>query len=642
MPMPSEHRVPSRFPDERVAEFFRAVCESLKRRGGSATKSEVLDDVRSSVELTGDELSRNASGNERWQTSLLFNFIAFNKAGFLRRKSGSWQLLDAGRAAMDSLSPIDMLQAARDRYEDWASARTEDEDPGRELPVTGSPLAQPTANRIWLIGTGVNASAWQSFKAKGEAGIDFSQDGRQLGDLSTMSRELVHRRLRELSGDRNPRNDSLACFEFAHSMKAGDVVIARTGVGRVLGIGRITGDYRFSPEDSAYAHARKVEWLDTRERVMPSRIRLPIKTLTEMSDYPDMVDLLLGRRTDAAIACLEAQGHDEESIEAFFRQAPYELPTASIAGAAADRHHDAAPSLDAIRAESFCLDDVIEATMAALRRKGAVVLQGSPGTGKTYVAHRIAHHYAGSLDRVQRVQFHPAYSYEDFVRGYRPSAGGFVAANGPIVALSSEARRSPDKNFVLFIDELNRGNVARIMGETLSLIELDKRHRQHAVKLGLGVDGDHDFWIPSNLAIVATMNTADRSIALVDYALRRRFAFIRLEPAFGRPEFSEWLADRIGPGRDEAGHDRESTRRLVSKIVDSVSAMNGIISAEKSLGPGHAIGHSFFCGFDPARGDGAERWAARVFEEEIRPLLEEYCSEQPSLRQRLIALIPTF
>jgi 5-methylcytosine-specific restriction protein B len=270
------------------------------------------------------------------------------------------------------------------------------------------------------------------------------------------------------------------------------------------------------------------------------------------------------------------------------------------------------------------------------------VLQGSPGTGKTYLAQKLAHHYAGSKERVHRVQFHPAYSYEDFVRGIRPTANGFAVENGPLVRISEEARRAPNDRFVLLIDEINRGNVAKILGEALSLIELDKRDPKHKVKLGLALNGDYDFWIPPNVAVLATMNTADRSIALVDFALRRRFKFISLVPAYDRSAFKDWLFEQFAPGAGESAPASDRSSSIGSTIIDAMNAINALIVSDKSFGKGFAIGHSFFCTYEPRDGFAPERWAKHVFEEEICPLIDEYCVEHPVLRNKLLALVPSF
>ena len=162
------------------------------------------------------------------------------------------------------------------------------------------------------------------------------------------------------------------------------------------------------------------------------------------------------------------------------------------------------------------------------------------------------------------------------------------------------------------------------------------------MQLGLPYGDSHDFWIPENVSIIATMNTADRSIALVDYALRRRFAFIRLNPAYDSVKFSDYLLDQFAPSDGEAAPADDRSRGIVRAIIDSIGAINKIISAEKSFGDGFVIGHSFFCTFDDRDAEAPERWAARVVDHEIRPLIVEYCVEHTSLRKRLLELLPRF
>ena len=163
-----------------------------------------------------------------------------------------------------------------------------------------------------------------------------------------------------------------------------------------------------------------------------------------------------------------------------------------------------------------------------LKEKNQVIFQGPPGTGKTYVAQKLAEHLAGSKDRVALVQFHPSYAYEDFVQGYRPTTlkngqAGFELRNGPLVRIAKRAQDDPDGNYYLIIDEINRGNLAKIFGELYFLLE----YRDQTINLQYS---DKPFSLPKNLYIIGTMNTADRSIALVDLALRRRFYFVEFHP----------------------------------------------------------------------------------------------------------------
>ena len=165
--------------------------------------------------------------------------------------------------------------------------------------------------------------------------------------------------------------------------------------------------------------------------------------------------------------------------------------------------------------------------IARLKRKKALILQGPPGVGKTFVARRLAFAMMGMKDtrRVAMVQFHPSYGYEDFVQGFRPTRTALERRDGVFYQFVRLARNDPDRDWFFIIDEINRGNLAKIFGELLMLIEADKRGPEHAIPLTYSESPDETFYLPANLHFIGTMNTADRSLAMVDYALRRRFAF---------------------------------------------------------------------------------------------------------------------
>ncbi len=251
-----------------------------------------------------------------------------------------------------------------------------------------------------------------------------------------------------------------------------------------------------------------------------------------------------------------------------------------------------------------------------LEAKRNIILEGPPGVGKTFVADKLAFALMESLDpsRVTKVQFHPSYSYEDFVRGFRPTdvAAKFSLADGPFLRACQAAAAQPDLRHVLIIDEINRANTSQVFGELLMLLEADKRDLKPGVTLLYPRSADERFAVPRNLFVIGTMNRADRSLALVDYALRRRFAFIALTPRFGDPVFRSWLRNR---GMDEA---------LVQHVIQRMNALNASIEGDRQLGREFRIGHSFFC----PRGDDFSKltisWFRGVVETEIVPLLEEY------------------
>lgn len=258
---------------------------------------------------------------------------------------------------------------------------------------------------------------------------------------------------------------------------------------------------------------------------------------------------------------------------------------------------------DDFLADVFMDKDSLSDLEALLRRKKNIILQGAPGTGKTFAAKRLAWAAMGLKDssRVQQVQFHQSSSYDDFVYGYRPNEeGGFDIVPGTFVELCDRAAKRPWEDFFLIIDEINRANISKVFGELLMLIEAD--HRGDALMLPVA---GRRFSVPRNVYIIGMMNTADRGLALIDYALRRRFAFWEMEPALGDARFLE-----------EAGKSGEG---MVS-LVKAVEKLNEKIADDPSLGRGFRIGHSYFC----PDADGNPVDPASVVKYELAPLVEEY------------------
>ncbi|MDO7884743.1 McrB family protein [Hymenobacter cheonanensis] len=268
--------------------------------------------------------------------------------------------------------------------------------------------------------------------------------------------------------------------------------------------------------------------------------------------------------------------------------------------------------------ELFIAANELEAALAGLRRRRALLLQGPPGTGKTFLARRLAWLLLGAQDerRIELIQFHPSYSYEDFMLGFRPGAKGqFQLVPGVLPLLCQRAAQDPGQPYFLLIDELNRGNVARIFGELLLLLEPDKRGPAHALRLPYAPPGAPRFFVPENLYVIGTLNLADRSLAPLDYALRRRFAFVGLAPQFG-PPLQKLLKTSQVPAS------------LIALLAERMAALNHVIAADPELGPDFEIGHSYFC-VPPAPPAEARAWLRLVFEQEIGPLLADYWREQP-------------
>ena len=291
----------------------------------------------------------------------------------------------------------------------------------------------------------------------------------------------------------------------------------------------------------------------------------------------------------------------------------------------ADADPDLAPlyTTQDIVAQGCFLDlDVVDDIIARLRARKNLILQGPPGTGKTWLARKLAHVLLGTQDRAttelrtQVVQFHPSLAYEDFVRGWRPMEGQLRLADGVFLRAIEAALSEPDRPFVLVIEEINRGNPAQVLGEMLTLLEDSKRRPEEALELAYPRPGER-VYIPENLYVIGTMNVADRSLALVDLALRRRFAFVSLEPALGEA-WRRW-ARREG-GLSEA---------VVARIETRLGALNDTIARDRALGPQFRIGHSYVTPNRLVGEDGGEAWYRSVVETEIVPLLDEYWYDQP-------------
>ena len=434
-----------------------------------------------------------------------------------------------------------------------------------------------SSGRYWLMALGEDSKHWDSCHAAGIACIGWDD----MGDL----RQYESKDHLKKSG--LGMHDALACWEFCHVMKPGDTIVVKRGSRLVLGHGIVRSDYRFDNSRPEYKHVRDVKWLSKTDGVSIREKRLVVKTLTDITKYPDQV---AGAR--------RALGIEDQPLP----PTPTGLTLYSIEDA---------------RQDLFLSANEIDRLIDLLKRKKNLVLQGPPGTGKTYVAQRLAWLLVGqrSTDRIETVQFHQSYGYEDFVRGYRPNeTGGFDLQDGPFLRFCARAREAPDRPFVLIIDEINRGNLSRIFGELLMLIEADKRDPAWAVLTAYARPDEPAFHVPENLHLIGAMNTADRSLALVDYALRRRFAFSTIEPAFGSQGFARHLAARDVP---------EPMRRRISVRLE---ALNRQIRKHPQLGEGFQVGHSYFCRPpEDWSGDAAwNEWYEEVVRYEIEPLIHEY------------------
>ena len=434
--------------------------------------------------------------------------------------------------------------------------------------------------RYWLYAPGRGACMWDEFYERGVMGLGWHE----LGDLrGYATKEEMRQRLLETRDDSTSQtNSARAVWQFANEMKPGDVVFVKRGLKEIIGRGVVTGDYVYDPDGGEYPHLRDVSW--NRQGSWRSDQQFAMKTLTEITDYPDL------------LARIEAYfENDEDAFDGAEMSAPLiEYPVEKFLG------------------EVYMDRQRYDAIVGLLRAKKNIILQGAPGVGKTFAAKRLAYSMMGVKDasRVKLVQFHQSYSYEDFIEGYRPSGAGFELVKGVFYSFCRKAADDQDNDYFFIIDEINRGNLSTIFGELFMLIESDKRGPEYKLQL---LYSHELFCVPANVHIIGMMNTADRSLAMLDYALRRRFAFVELRPAFDSDGFREYCAGLVNP-RFEA-------------LVREVESLNRVIAEDESLGEGFCIGHSYFCNMDADTCTDAA--LASIVEYELIPMLKEYWFDEP-------------
>lgn len=429
----------------------------------------------------------------------------------------------------------------------------------------------------WIYSPGDNASMWDEFYKSGIMGIGWD-DVTDLKGFS--SKEEIKDYMKKVyDPSYSYKNNAHCLWQFANEIKVGDVIFVKKGMHKIIGKGIVTSDYIYDTSRSTYKHIRKVDWQNKGEWEHPGQAVM--KTLTNISAYPDYVQKLLA---------LFAEDTSEEVSEQ--KEIKYPLY-----------------SKDDFLNEVYMDEDTYNTLTELLEAKYNVILQGAPGVGKTFAAKRLAYSIMGQKDtsRVAMVQFHQSYSYEDFIQGYRPSKDGFELENGTFYKFCKEAEEDNERPYFFIIDEINRGNLSKILGELMMLIEKDKRGEK--IKL---LYSNEWFTVPQNVRIIGMMNTADRSLALMDYALRRRFAFFDFAPAFSSEGFKNYLAEK-------------NSQKLES-LITAVESLNSTISSDESLGDGFRIGHSYFC----TDGEITDEWLKSVVEYEVIPLIKEYWFDEPT------------
>ena len=455
----------------------------------------------------------------------------------------------------------------------WKSSQAEKP----EEPPTKTVDSNVKETDYWIYSPGDNACMWDEFFRNGIMGIGWDEVT-NLKDFA--SKEEIKEFMKKVyDASYSYKNNAHCLWQFANEIKVGDVVFVKKGMHKIIGRGVVTSDYIYDSSRDTYKHIRKVDWQNNGEWEHPGQAVM--KTLTNISAYPDYVQKLLD---------LFAEDTPEEvSEQKEIKYPPY--------------------SKDDFLNEVYMDEDTYNTLTELLEAKYNVILQGAPGVGKTFAAKRLAYSIMGQKDtsRVAMVQFHQSYSYEDFIQGYRPSKEGFELENGAFYKFCKEAEEDNERPYFFIIDEINRGNLSKILGELMMLIEKDKRGEK--IKL---LYSNEWFTVPQNVRIIGMMNTADRSLALMDYALRRRFAFFDFAPAFSSEGFKNYLAEKNSP--------------KLESLITVVESLNNTISSDESLGDGFRIGHSYFCTDDEI----TDEWLKSVVEYEVIPLIKEYWFDEPT------------
>ena len=551
--------------------WFAPLIQALRDLGGSGTPAEARAKIIENEQLSEDEINQTRGKNNvnKFENEVAFARNYLVNAGYIDKSVyGIWTLTEAGKS-------VDMTsEMASDIFKNVLSSSPSKKEKNIDA------LADEDVHtvRYWLYAPGEGSCMWDEFYTLVIMAIGWGE----IGDLSTFdSKDAMKIKMREVIDESlSYKNAAHATWQFANEMKIGDIVFVKKGMHQIIGRGVVMSDYEYdNTRDDEYKNIRQVDWTHNGEWPHPGQAVM--KTLTDITSYTDYVEKLNSLFEDET-------EEDAEDVEKTYP--PY--------------------TKEDFLSEVFMPEEEYDKLSGILRIKKNIILQGAPGVGKTFVAKRIAFSMMGvkDVERVMMVQFHQSYSYEDFIMGFRPSTDGFELKRGAFYNFCKKAEIDGDNDYFFIIDEINRGNLSKIFGELFMLIENDKR----GVSLQL-LYSDEKFSVPKNIYIIGMMNTADRSLAMLDYALRRRFAFFEIKPGFTTDGFREYRMSLKNEKFD--------------KLIACVESLNNVISNDESLGDGFCIGHSYFCNLLPDTID--DQVLSGIVEYELIPLLKEYWFDEP-------------
>lgn len=581
--------------------YFAPVHRAMQHLGGQATPKQVYAYLTEHEGLTVEDMAHvNQNGKPTFENRAAWARFYMTKAGWMYApKHGVWALTEKGKQATELTQEqaVALFKSAQTQFK------------GHEEEVEApQDHVQPESTQYWFVGAMWDEGdqtqrfmlegIWQNgYEDKFTDQVQAMREGDRIAIKASFSRK------HDLPFDNRGQVVSVM------RIKAIGTVTRNHGDGRTVDV---VWDTAFTPRDwFFYTYRSTITRARVEDEVLARRL-VAFAFEGAPQDYaffmaqPYWRERFLANDDGLTDGAAEAEGTEEDTT-----------PSCSASYGVAD-----------IVAEGcFVPEADLQAMLQRWQSKKNLILQGPPGTGKTWLAKRLAKALIDSKspsdEQLRVVQFHPALSYEDFVRGYRPGGDGkLTLTDGVFLQVVEAARFQPDVDHVLIIEEINRGNPAQVLGEILTLIESSKRNKEAAMELAYPRRAGERVYVPENLYVIGTMNVADRSLALVDLALRRRFAFVNLVPGLNAA-WEQWC---LAKGMDAAS---------IAHIRSEIEALNQEISQDSALGAQFQIGHSYVTPHEAVAD--AQAWFAEVVQSEIGPLLHEYWFDAPERADAAIA-----
>lgn len=581
--------------------YFAPVHRAMQHLGGQATPKQVYAYLTEHEGLTVEDMAHvNQNGKPTFENRAAWARFYMTKAGWMYApKHGVWALTEKGKQATELTQEqaVALFKSAQTQFK------------GHEEEVEApQDHVQPESTQYWFVGAMWDEGdqtqrfmlegIWQNgYEDKFTDQVQAMREGDRIAIKASFSRK------HDLPFDNRGQVVSVM------RIKAIGTVTRNHGDGRTVDV---VWDTAFTPRDwFFYTYRSTITRARVEDEVLARRL-VAFAFEGAPQDYaffmaqPYWRERFLANDDGLTDGAAEAEGTEEDTT-----------PSCSASYGVAD-----------IVAEGcFVPEADLQAMLQRWQSKKNLILQGPPGTGKTWLAKRLAKALIDSKspsdEQLRVVQFHPALSYEDFVRGYRPGGDGkLTLTDGVFLQVVEAARFQPDVDHVLILEEINRGNPAQVLGEILTLIESSKRNKEAAMELAYPRRAGERVYVPENLYVIGTMNVADRSLALVDLALRRRFAFVNLVPGLNAA-WEQWC---LAKGMDAAS---------IAHIRSEIEALNQEISQDSALGAQFQIGHSYVTPHEAVAD--AQAWFAEVVQSEIGPLLHEYWFDAPERADAAIA-----